>query len=483
MADSFPLNPTWEELVDVYRRSFEANPRNYADYRRKATGYENTPLMDMGQGSQTWNYLRQALPENVGSMQWFQDQARNIQSANNSPNWRRTLATNVMNAVENIPLGGYSAKERQMYAEARAANYNVRTKTVDFNQVLDPRTMTKAAEAAGVMPQYVDIGNNARVRAAQAAGVISADIATDGARNIWWFLNAPQAVASMAALSALHHAQSGSEKVIRDKGISQENVQVPMMKKRGYRLAATLPSVIAMSAAVGNIGRKPGYKQVVPSAEDPRKTADPWQEALSRYFLGRTGRLLPYKEFSRERPDVSPDEYRRYKAYSFDQKTDLNPLDGDFNILGALRGTTQGIHGPEVNFMGKSIPIGTGVLPVAAGVIGTRMGAKKAMKRLIDMKAKTSGYGIDKLNAHNIKLKEMEDAQRSRIDPETEAPFRSAKEERDFAARVDRLKMHKDEIDSKNQREVLRQALLYGGAGVTGTALVGEGVEQIRRAG
>ena len=61
------------------------------------------------------------------------------------------------------------------------------------------------------------------------------------------------------------------------------------------------------------------------------------------------------------------------------------------------------------------------------------------------MKAKTSDYGIDKLNAYSTKLNEMEDAQRRRIDPKTEAPFRSAKEERDFAARVDRLKMHKDD--------------------------------------
>ena len=139
MADSFPLNPTWEELVDVYRRSFEANPRNYADYRRKATGYENTPLMDMGQGSQTWNYLRQALPENVGSMQWFQDQARNIQSANNSPNWRRTLATNAMDAVSNVPLGGYTAEERLKYQQARADELNVRTKTLKDSDKFPPQ--------------------------------------------------------------------------------------------------------------------------------------------------------------------------------------------------------------------------------------------------------------------------------------------------------------------------------------------------------
>jgi len=470
MAEGFLKDPSWEELLDIYRRSFEANPRNYSDYRRKATGYENTPLMDMGQGSQTWNYLRQALPENVGSMQWFQNQARNIQSANNSPKWRRTLATNAMDAVSNVPLGGYTAEERLKYQQARADDLNVRTKTVDFTQVLDPNSLGADSSKA----KWVPIGDSARARAAQAAGVVSADIATDGARNIWWFLNAPQAVASMAALSALHHGQKGSEDVVRAKGIPQENVQVPTMKRRGYRLAATLPSVIAMSAAVGNIGRKPGYKQVVPSAEDPRQTADPWQEALSRYFLGRTGRLLPYKEFSRERPDVSPDEYRRYKAYSFDQKTDLNPLDGDFNILGALRGTTQGIHGPEVNFMGKSIPIGTGVLPVAAGVLGARMGTKKAMKRLVDKRG-TEWGGFDQLNKQKELIKTAEEKYKAK----------NFKTEADKVAADDwiaKQQMIADELDSRNQREILKQALLYSGTGVTGAALVGEGVEQIRRA-
>lgn len=478
MAEQFPRNATFDELLDVFTRTFESNPRNYAEYRRKATGYESTPLMDMGQGSPTYAYLKQALPEKVGSMQWFQDQARNIQSAQNSPKWRRNIAQDVMNAVENIPLGGWSERERVMYQQARADDLNVRTKTVDFNQVLNPRTMTPEAQKKGVMPEFVNIGDNARVRGAQAAGVVASDVATDGLRNIWWFLNAPQAVASMAALSALHHAQSGSEKTVRDRGIPQENVSMPMMKKRGYRLAATLPAVVAMSASIGNTSRKPGYKQVVPSDDDPRKTADPWQEALSRYFLGRTGRLLPYKEFAKERPDVSPDEYRRYKAYSFDQKTDLNPLDGDFNVLGALRGTTQGIHGPEVNFMGKSIPVGTGILPVAAGVIGTRMGAKKAMRRLLERET----GGIDQLNKYKTTLKDMKDKQSRRVGID-EKPFKSAKEEQEFAKRVERLEMNTDEIDSKNQREVLRQALLYGSAGVTGTALLGQGIESIRREG
>jgi hypothetical protein len=155
-----------------------------------------------------------------------------------------------------------------------------------------------------------------------------------------------------------------------------------MIGNVGLRLAATAPAVAAMSTAIGNIGRPAGYKAILPSEEDPRKTDSAVGELLSRYFLGRTGRLLPYNEFAKERPDVDKGEYQRYKAYQFNKETDLNPLDGDFNILGALRGTTEGIHGPEINFMGKAIPVLTGILPTAAAIAGIRRGVNTAGRRL-----------------------------------------------------------------------------------------------------
>ena len=77
-----------------------------------------------------------------------------------------------------------------------------------------------------------------------------------------------------------------------------------LLKNRNIRLAATVPAIIAMSTGIGNIGRPAGYKAVLPSESDPRRTDSPIGELVSRYFLGRTGRLLPYDEFSKERPDV-----------------------------------------------------------------------------------------------------------------------------------------------------------------------------------
>ena len=47
--------------------------------------------------------------------------------------------------------------------------------------------------------------NNRSARLAQAAGIVS-DLAADGLRNIWWFLNAPQAVAQVAMFQGMRNA-------------------------------------------------------------------------------------------------------------------------------------------------------------------------------------------------------------------------------------------------------------------------------------
>ena len=41
------------------------------------------------------------------------------------------------------------------------------------------------------------------------------------------------------------------------------------------------------------------------------------------------------------RPDVSKAEYNKYKAYKYDKGIDLNITDGDFNVMGVLKGTTE----------------------------------------------------------------------------------------------------------------------------------------------
>ena len=99
----------------------------------------------------------------------------------------------------------------------------------------------------------------------------------------------------------------------------------------------------------------------------------------AKYLLGRTGDLLPYDEFVKVRPDVSKDEYQRYKAFKFDKKEDYNPFDdGQAGaLMGALKYTDEGIHGPEIQFLGRSLPITTGIVPFLGATAGAALGVSR----------------------------------------------------------------------------------------------------------
>ena len=110
---------------------------------------------------------------------------------------------------------------------------------------------------------------------------------------------------------------------------------------------------------------------------DPTKTDNVVAEVALKYFLGRTGNLLPYEEFKKVRPDVSRGEYNAYKAFKWDKDTDLDISDGDFTLpAGILKGTMSGIHGPEVQFLGRSLPLTTAIIPYAGAVAGTVSGVR-----------------------------------------------------------------------------------------------------------
>ena len=116
--------------------------------------------------------------------------------------------------------------------------------------------------------------------------------------------------------------------------------------------------------------------------EDPSKTSNVLGEVGAKYVLGKTGNLLAWDDFKQVRPDVSKDEYMRYKAFKFDNDMDLNPFDDGKAVLpaGIAKYTNEGIHGPEVQFLGRSLPIATGILPTAAAIAGTALGAKRGAR-------------------------------------------------------------------------------------------------------
>lgn len=103
-------------------------------------------------------------------------------------------------------------------------------------------------------------------------------------------------------------------------------------------------------------GRVAGYTAINPDEEDPRISTTPVSEFIvDRGFLGKRGKLLPWEQFREERPDISYEQYQRYQDYLWNK---------DENLLrdvtgGLVKGTLDGINGPEVAVMGYSVtPVG-----------------------------------------------------------------------------------------------------------------------------
>ena len=246
-------------------------------------------------------------------------------------------------------------------------------------------------------------------RIGQVLGTLGSDLVQDRGRELWWLINAPQALANLAQDTALKQSAPDlfkTDLVVDVKGNPVESrkqaFKMGIADKQGrpnvgytrtsdgyakrkhepgFVDALNIPAGIAVNTAIGLMtpfGGAEGYKAVFEDENDPTKSTNPVMEVGAKYILGRTGGLLPWDEFKKIRPDVSKDEYMRYKAFKFDNETDLNPLDGDIVLpTGVLKATTEGIHGPEVQFLGRSLPISTAFIPTAAAIGSTAYGARR----------------------------------------------------------------------------------------------------------
>lgn len=262
-----------------------------------------------------------------------------------------------------------------------------------------------------------------------ALGRSGADFVNNGLRSVWWLLNAPQAVADVAAeqvssianregLYGLDYALENEAKKLgwidskgRPKNSSINPVRFdrkiperndPQLQRRvddlraqggsgkklysrrrvGANLSTLLaaPAAIAINSGLGlnnPFGGDDGRKAVFGSEEDPTKTDNVIAEVAAKYILGRQGDLLPWDEYKKVRPDVTKDEYMAYKAYRHSKAPDYNILDdGDINILnGVIKATDDGLDGGEVMFLGRSMPIATTIAPTVAGVLGAGLGS------------------------------------------------------------------------------------------------------------
>lgn len=284
---------------------------------------------------------------------------------------------------------------------------------------------TSEAQKEALKQSNMELRGTPAHKAGQFLGTAAGDLTQDRTRSIWWLLNALQAtgevinekalaktVPSLYQTSAVPHPElkrNYKAKNKRDQALMVRNKLISIdgsgpdkkikpargysfkdgeLHKRNYEpgmiQSLAIPTGIAINSGLGLLtpfGGAEGYKAAMPSEEDPTKTSNVVGEVALKYIMGRTGQLLPYSEFSKVRPDVSREEYNKYQAFKYDKSEDYNPLDGDVSIMaGALRGTTEGIHGPEIQFLGRSLPVTTGVIPYTTALLGGVGGAMQGAK-------------------------------------------------------------------------------------------------------
>ncbi len=289
---------------------------------------------------------------------------------------------------------------------------------------IDPRQKQALKE------DNMHLRGSAAHKGGQFLGTLAGDLTQDRSRSIYWLLNALQAsgevinekalakfVPSLYGKSAVAHPKYSRNlqmrnkkdleymvqgKMVRQDGVGRDAKYIPTrgysfkdgeLLKRNYDpgmiQSLAIPTGIAINSGLGLLtpfGGAEGYKAALPSQEDPSKTSNVVGEVALKYIMGRTGDLLPYDEFKKVRPDVSKEEYKNYQQFKYDKREDFNPLDGDISIgAGAIRATDEGIHGPEVQFLGRSLPVTTGIVPytvaLAGGVGGGMLGAAKNRKK------------------------------------------------------------------------------------------------------
>lgn len=417
MAESTPKKPTLEDLRLIVEEGMRSDPRNYVRFLEG----DPSPIVDMFGSSGLINAYQQSAADKLGNT----GLGRRIDALFPEQVTPNTLTDYLQRGIANIPLGGFSDEYKRAYSQDRADDVKLRRGTAELGKV--PVYKGDSFEEAPA--------DTFRQKAAQLGGIALGDLGAQALLNVWWFINAPQAVATLAALGAVH----AGGRDFRNPG-----AKGPLIGSRNLRLATAVPAWIAASAAVGNYGRQPGYKAVVPSEADPTVTADPLGEFGSRFVLGRAGGLLPYEEFVQERPDVSRSEYEAYKAYLFGSNM-------------PLKATLDGIHGPEVTFLGKSIPVATGVVPVVAAALGAGAGIRKAGARLL------SEGKLAEADRLQSKITEL---QKTRAKPEA----------------IEQAKKDLDDVQRKNEFELVKQALLFSSLGAGGGAIAGGGLESLRRA-
>ena len=243
-------------------------------------------------------------------------------------------------------------------------------------------------------------------KAAYVSGRVVHDIISDGSRIPYWFLNHP--LAATSAVSEVASVNAGlspnyaklKEKLIgegKNELISREYLDRMWARENGFihpgvddgtaakggvasglaRGVIPLASAMALIQASGNHdllnlaggGRTAGYQAVLPAEGNNKETTNAPLELALRYIAGRSGRLLPWEEFTEERPEVSRDDYVAARNHQFEK--------GLFNV-GLVKGTGRNLEGePEFTMMGFRVPF-SGAATALGAMTGGAVGANVA---------------------------------------------------------------------------------------------------------
>lgn len=289
----------------------------------------------------------------------------------------------------------------------------------DRSRLGDNRLVSMVRDSAlafgdrGYRQAFSDPRVGAAGKAGYVAGRFAHDLINDGSRVPWWVLNHPMAQTAVAAdlgadASGLNPNYDAYHQELDARNVeaSRPAIDAAFAADMGFShrgqgagvplgLARKLPAVIASSALLAtsgnsnfaNItggGRLPGFEAVMPVDGDKTQSSNPLLELGARYMFGRTGRVLPWEEFTEERPDVAPGDYGAYRAYQFNS----GPL------LGIAKATSRNIDAePEFTMMGFRVPL-SAASTVGGTLIGGIAGAKALDKMVNDQMAARFGGAL-----------------------------------------------------------------------------------------
>ena len=126
----------------------------------------------------------------------------------------------------------------------------------------------------------------------------------------------------------------------------------------------------------------------------------------------------------------------------------------------------DGISGPEINFMGKSIPLATGLLPIAASVVGARRGIKRGIEKVQG----TAGEGC--YMKEKLLLDKYQNLRDQARDPKSGVS----------EAQVSDALTNYRAQQKMNENTVLKSVIANSAGMTTGAALSGYVLESMRRA-